>query len=107
MIRVSVREPNCRDHNVRWKIKKKQKDEETAKDGDNLQKMLRCPSVVRDAVLRPEHLRLTGSLLVTQVVLTNLALLAENGQMLMDAGLPEEFLVQVRGDPREGMQRVW
>ncbi|MEW5302080.1 MAG: hypothetical protein WDW36_004890 [Sanguina aurantia] len=30
-----------------------------------------------------------------QVVLTNLALLAENGQMLMDAGLPEEFLVQV------------
>jgi hypothetical protein len=28
-----------------------------------------------------------------QVILSNLALLAENGQLLLDASLPEEFLV--------------
>ena len=41
------------------------------------------------------HLWLRAHLVHMQMVLANIAMLAENGQVLLDSKLPEEFLVAV------------
>lgn len=47
----------------------------------------------------PPHAKPQSSLIPwpPQIVLTNVAMLAENGQLLLEARLPEEFLVPVGG----------